>query len=113
MTNNNAAHEPFASSHAYDLHPITHNCDDCFDYAGHENTHSDDDHEGATSPDPDCRVCQHDFPRPLKGRVTVAKASTGHINHSACYAANAHDKSREGRQLCRDAGTWLTFATNV
>lgn len=102
MTNNNAAHEPFAPADPYALHPITHNCDDCFDYAGHENTHSDDDHEGDSMPDPSCRVCQHDVPRPLRKATSHEGAKGVHINHSACYAKDLHTKDRDGRQHCRD-----------
>jgi hypothetical protein len=111
MTNNEPAATTFAPADAYALHPITHNCNDCHDYAGWENTHQDDDHEGDSMPDPDCRVCQHDVPRPLRAKATRVTGQP-HINHSACYEAGAHDKNREGRELCRTEGRYLQFRTN-
>lgn len=102
MTNNEP--DTFADPNAYALHPIDHDCEDCMDYASHENMHQDEGHEGDSMPAPHCRVCQRDIPKPLR---KGAKARiTPHVkqSHAACYAAGAHDKSREGRAGCRALG---------
>lgn len=81
-------------------------CVRCYDYAGWENTHSDDNHDAEGSlPDPDCMVCQARKPAELPVREGKGPKGT-HINHAACYAADVHTKDREGRERCRDAELW-------
>lgn len=79
-------------------------CIKCYDYAGWENTHQDEGHGAEGSlPDPNCPVCMAQAPT-LRTGHTNGGAKGVHINHTPCYAKGLHDKTREGRQACRDAG---------
>ncbi len=80
-------------------------CISCYDYAGWENTHQDEAHEAPGSlPDPNCPVCAKGSQIAAAALAPRAGRAHGvHINHTACYAKGLHDKTRDGRQACRDA----------
>lgn len=90
----------------YDRHNGTENplCDFCYDRASFENEHQDGAHD-ADAEGPDMNNCTMCNPALLKDRSkpsNVVKAHT-RMSHAACYAAKAHDKTREGREGCRQA----------
>jgi hypothetical protein len=79
----------------------------CYEYAQAENSHQDEAHGAEGSlPDPNCPVCMADTP--LTRKNAPGKAQGKHISHTGCYAKALHDKSKDGRQACRDAELWKT-----
>jgi hypothetical protein len=79
-------------------------CDDCYDVAGIENEHVDGAHEADDmGPRDNCPLCTGnaivDRSKPSNKITTHTKGS-----HAVCYAAGAHEKTREGRAACRKAG---------
>jgi hypothetical protein len=80
-------------------------CDVCLEYADHENTHTDDDHEGGNETPgylmKDCMVChpELDNRNPKIGHTnTVAKSRT---SHAGCD----HPLTPKARAACRKART--------
>ena len=73
-------------------------CDECYEYAGWENTHSDDDH--AANPDDNCPVCHPEWDTrqtpPAKPSTTNPTTSTW-TSHAACH----HPKTPRDRAACR------------
>lgn len=71
-------------------------CLPCWDYAGWENSHMDNDHD--TNPDDECPVCQGVDPaniEPRKGHSNgIAKSNT---SHAGC----SHPKTKSDRAKCR------------
>jgi hypothetical protein len=75
-------------------------CEACYDYQGHENTHSDESHETEGAQD-DCLICQGapdpETTPPAKGHSNgIAKS---HTSHAACK----HPKTKKDRAICRKA----------
>lgn len=80
-------------------------CDECYDYAGWENQHSDDAHDSLPADDAEragCPVCEGREPgkREIKAGHTNTAAHS-HTSHDDCYAAGVHEKSAKGRAACR------------
>lgn len=108
MTNNTRrprcidCHRVLNSANAtVDTSTIDRMCDDCYDLAGLEAAHQDGDHDDAA--DADCLMCNPDA---RADRSKPSNKITTHTrgSHAACYAAKAHDKTREGRAGCRKLG---------
>lgn len=80
-------------------------CDICLEYADHENTHTDDDHEGGNEAVgyliKDCMVCHPE----LDNRYGTPK--TGHTNTVAktrgSHAGCTHPVTPKARAACRKA----------
>lgn len=75
-------------------------CDDCFHIAGLYNEHQDGHHEDA--PVQGCEGCGDDITD--RSKASTTRTDKGHQSHAVCYARQAHDKSREGREGCRKLG---------
>lgn len=80
-------------------------CNPCYEYAGWENTHTDEGHEEPrmhfdTSNDirDDCPVCHPELdPRVKSTRRSNANAAGKHFDHSQC----AHEATKSARAKCR------------
>jgi hypothetical protein len=78
-------------------------CDVCLEYADHENTHNDDDHEGGNEVDgylmKDCMVCHPELDNRYYTR------NPGHTNTAAktrgSHAGCAHETTPKARAACR------------
>lgn len=76
-------------------------CTRCYEYAGWENTHSDENHFPDNFQD-DCMVCQGLGIEPAElAEQIAARMKMTNTSHAACYAAKAHDKTKAGRAGCR------------
>lgn len=84
-----------------DTSTINRLCNDCYDYAGWENSHNDDDHTPDDA-DPGCPVCIKEF---NMGDVIVhilhTSEDTGRKNRS--HTACDHERTPAGRAACRKA----------
>ena len=77
-------------------------CDDCMELAGIYNDHQDGRHED--QPVDDCIGCGYVIPdRSRKGHAVTTTIPKEMQSHAACYAANAHPKTKAGREACRKA----------
>jgi hypothetical protein len=75
-------------------------CDLCYDYAGWENQHNNDEHDAIVDPTDDmkqCPVCHPELDkRQSKGRSNT-NASGPHFSHANCN----HPKTKAARAQCR------------
>lgn len=80
-------------------------CDVCLEYADHENTHTDDDHDNGNEvagyPMADCMVCHPEldnryYPRNTGHTNTIAKTRG---SHAGC----SHETTPKARAACRKA----------
>lgn len=90
-------------------------CQECYDYAGWENEHSDEAHESLSADDPteasyleNCPICQGvpapwtTEEEPVKTRTAPKSRrnpTTSHMSHASC----AHPRTPAGRASCRKA----------
>lgn len=73
-------------------------CEACYDYAGWENQHQDDNHDGGENLDPNCLVCHGTDPAEVpikKGHSNGIKKS--HTSHAGCK----HESTKAARAKCR------------
>lgn len=73
-------------------------CEACYDYAGWENQHQDDNHEGGENLTDECLVCHGTDPAEIpvkKGHSNGIKKS--HTSHAACK----HESTKAARAKCR------------
>jgi hypothetical protein len=87
------------------IHPTL--CQACYDYAGWENTHSDDAHgtdnfTGVPTDTDICPVCHPELAptAPKAGHTNTATKT--HTSHAGC----AHAATPKDRAACRKANTW-------
>lgn len=71
-------------------------CEACYDYAGWENTHSDDAHEAEGNKDDSCPVCQGIALTNAEPEVRGTKGWNSHKGH-------LHPATSAGRAACRKA----------
>lgn len=78
-------------------------CGPCFEYAGWENTHSDDGHEDDSYLDQECPVCHPELdPRKIvtakrRSQVGNQNARGKQTSHAMC----SHPKTKAARERCR------------
>jgi len=73
-------------------------CNPCYEYAGWENQHQDDNHDEGENLTPDCLVCHGTDPAEIpvvKGHSNGIKKS--HTSHAACK----HPSTKADRAKCR------------
>lgn len=79
-------------------------CIHCYDEAGLENEHQDGAHD--TEPNEACPMCSPDSWTNDDDEDAHLVTKTGKPrsvrSHAECYALGIHEKSREGRQACRE-----------
>ena len=80
-------------------------CDECYDYEGWENTHSDNDH--AANPDDNCPVCHPEWDTRNTPVKSTSTRNTTWTSHAHCI----HPKTPAGRAKCRAARATNVHAT--
>jgi hypothetical protein len=78
-------------------------CTHCYDESGLENEHADGYHDD--EPNTACPACDAEAAAEVTEEaaiVTKAGNPRSARSHAECYAMGIHEKSREGRQACRD-----------
>lgn len=89
---NSCQTRPVASNNMAEL------CEACYEYAGWENQHEDDNHDGGENLTDECLVCHGEDPATVevvKGHSNGIKKS--HTSHAEC----SHEKTKSARAKCR------------